>query len=119
MKDTAPSPFRVEVADSVLVDLPLLISRGWPGSVFEFYELIPLLTDPESLAATRPRSHARGTGCMGRGSCPVSGLRSFLWHVGIGPDVLCRHGVVYAAVAPEKLQSDAHAPKNASGRGSR
>ena len=26
--------------------MPLLISHGWPGSVFEFVKLIPLLTDP-------------------------------------------------------------------------
>ncbi len=26
--------------------MPLLISHGWPGSVFEFHKLIPLLTDP-------------------------------------------------------------------------
>ena len=26
--------------------LPLLLSHGWPGSVFEFLELIPSLTDP-------------------------------------------------------------------------
>ena len=26
--------------------MPLLISHGWPGSVFEFLELIPMLTDP-------------------------------------------------------------------------
>ncbi len=26
--------------------LPLLLSHGWPGSVWEFYRLIPLLTDP-------------------------------------------------------------------------
>jgi microsomal epoxide hydrolase len=26
--------------------LPLLLSHGWPGSVFEFLELIPRLTDP-------------------------------------------------------------------------
>jgi microsomal epoxide hydrolase len=26
--------------------LPLLLSHGWPGSVFEFMELIPRLTDP-------------------------------------------------------------------------
>lgn len=26
--------------------LPLLLSHGWPGSVFEFRHLIPLLTDP-------------------------------------------------------------------------
>ena len=27
---------------------PLLITHGWPGSVFEFNELIPMLTDPEA-----------------------------------------------------------------------
>lgn len=26
--------------------LPLLLGHGWPGSVWEFHELIPLLTDP-------------------------------------------------------------------------
>jgi pimeloyl-ACP methyl ester carboxylesterase len=26
--------------------MPLLLSHGWPGSVWEFHELIPLLTDP-------------------------------------------------------------------------
>ena len=26
--------------------MPLLLSHGWPGSVFEFLEIIPLLTDP-------------------------------------------------------------------------
>ena len=26
---------------------PLLLSHGWPGSIFEFIELIPRLTDPE------------------------------------------------------------------------
>ena len=26
--------------------LPLLLSHGWPGSVFEFHRLIPMLTDP-------------------------------------------------------------------------
>lgn len=26
--------------------IPLLISHGWPGSVFEFHRLIPMLTDP-------------------------------------------------------------------------
>jgi len=26
--------------------LPLLLSHGWPGSVWEFHRLIPLLTDP-------------------------------------------------------------------------
>ena len=26
--------------------MPLLLSHGWPGSVFEFLEIIPMLTDP-------------------------------------------------------------------------
>jgi len=26
--------------------VPLLISHGWPGSVFEFHKIIPMLTDP-------------------------------------------------------------------------
>src|SRR3712207_141886 len=26
--------------------LPLLVSHGWPGSVFEFLDIIPRLTDP-------------------------------------------------------------------------
>jgi microsomal epoxide hydrolase len=30
---------------------PLLLSHGWPGSVFEFLELIPRLTDPERFGA--------------------------------------------------------------------
>jgi microsomal epoxide hydrolase len=28
--------------------MPLLLSHGWPGSVIEFLQLIPMLTDPES-----------------------------------------------------------------------
>jgi microsomal epoxide hydrolase len=28
--------------------IPLLLLHGWPGSVFEFLDLIPLLTDPKS-----------------------------------------------------------------------
>jgi pimeloyl-ACP methyl ester carboxylesterase len=30
---------------------PLLLSHGWPGSVFEFLELIPRLTDPSQFGA--------------------------------------------------------------------
>jgi Epoxide hydrolase N terminus len=30
---------------------PLLLSHGWPGSVFEFLELIPRLTDPGRFGA--------------------------------------------------------------------
>ncbi len=28
--------------------LPLLITHGWPGSIFEFTEILPMLTDPEA-----------------------------------------------------------------------
>jgi microsomal epoxide hydrolase len=31
--------------------MPLLISHGWPGSVFEFYKLIPLLTEHFTVVA--------------------------------------------------------------------
>ena len=31
--------------------MPLLVSHGWPGSVFEFYKLIPMLTDPARFGA--------------------------------------------------------------------
>ena len=31
--------------------LPLLLSHGWPGSVFEFLELLPILTDPGRFGA--------------------------------------------------------------------
>ena len=31
--------------------LPLLLSHGWPGSVFEFQRLIPMLTDPAAFGA--------------------------------------------------------------------
>ena len=31
--------------------LPLLLSHGWPGSVFEFRRLIPMFTDPARFGA--------------------------------------------------------------------
>jgi pimeloyl-ACP methyl ester carboxylesterase len=31
--------------------MPLLISHGWPGSVYEFHKLLPMLTDPASHGA--------------------------------------------------------------------
>src|SRR5580765_8199891 len=31
--------------------MPLLLSHGWPGSVFEFYKVIPLLTDRFTVVA--------------------------------------------------------------------
>jgi len=37
--------------------IPLLLSHGWPGSVWEFYKLIPMLTDPESCGIDSPYSY--------------------------------------------------------------
>src|SRR3954471_7213870 len=31
--------------------VPLLLSHGWPGSVFEFHKIIPMLTDPARFGA--------------------------------------------------------------------
>jgi microsomal epoxide hydrolase len=31
--------------------MPLLVSHGWPGSVYEFHKLIPMLTDPAAHGA--------------------------------------------------------------------
>jgi microsomal epoxide hydrolase len=31
--------------------MPLLLCHGWPGSVMEFYKLLPMLTDPASFGA--------------------------------------------------------------------
>jgi microsomal epoxide hydrolase len=31
--------------------LPLLLSHGWPGSVWEFHEILPMLTDPARFGA--------------------------------------------------------------------
>lgn len=30
--------------------VPLLMSHGWPGNIFEFYKIIPMLTDPNANA---------------------------------------------------------------------
>ena len=35
---------------------PLLLSHGWPGSVFEFLELIPRLTNPSQFGVQRTHS---------------------------------------------------------------
>ena len=31
--------------------MPLLLSHGWPGSVFEFHKMIPLLTEHFTVVA--------------------------------------------------------------------
>src|SRR4051812_15263282 len=41
-----PSPGRPRPLPPVLPPLPLLLSHGWPGSVLEFLDLIPRLSDP-------------------------------------------------------------------------
>ena len=34
--------------DPFYLGKPLLVVHGWPGSVLEFYKMIPMLTDPAS-----------------------------------------------------------------------
>ena len=34
--------------------LPLLLSHGWPGSVWEFHKIIPMLTDPARFGGDPP-----------------------------------------------------------------
>ncbi len=43
--------------------LPLLLSHGWPGSIWEFHQLIPLLTDPGAHGG-RPRRRVHGRGAV-------------------------------------------------------
>jgi microsomal epoxide hydrolase len=38
--------------------LPLLLSHGWPGSVFEFLDIIPRLTDPATACRSNRASRA-------------------------------------------------------------
>ena len=40
--------FRVTVFEAK----PLLLVHGWPGSVWEFYKIIPMLTDPTNHGGT-------------------------------------------------------------------
>jgi microsomal epoxide hydrolase len=35
------------VANKYKTVVPILIVHGWPGNVYEFYKLIPFLTDPQ------------------------------------------------------------------------
>lgn len=59
--------------------LPLLLMHGWPGSVFEFIDIIPMLTDPARFggdpadAFTVIAPSLPGTGCrsnLGRNGSP-------------------------------------------------
>ena len=51
--------------------MPLLLMHGWPGSVFEFLEIIPRLTDPAVSAAIRPTPSPSW-----RRRCPATACRS-------------------------------------------
>ena len=61
---------------------PLLLMHGWPGSVFEFLDLIPRLTDPAQL---RRRSGGR----VHRRRAVAAGLRAV---VPSGPEALRHRG---------------------------
>ena len=60
---------------------PLLLSHGWPGSVFEFLELIPRLTNPTQFGGDPAdhspslRLHYPATSCPFRPVSRVSGWR--------------------------------------------
>jgi hypothetical protein len=49
---------------------PLLLSHGWPGSVYEFMKIIPLLTDPGAHGGD-PTSRSR----LSRRRCQVMAFR--------------------------------------------
>ena len=69
---------------------PLLMVHGWPGSFYEFYKIIPLLTDPEKHGLSNElafevvcpsipgygfseASSKKGTGCCRLCHCPRAG----------------------------------------------
>ena len=63
--------------------IPLLLMQGWPGSVFEFIDFIPRLTDPSASAAILPTPspssprRCRATGCRsGRARRAMASRRS-------------------------------------------
>ena len=52
---------------------PLLLMHGWPGSVFEFLEIIPRLTDPARSGGDAP-THSPSSFRR----CPATAFRSVL-----------------------------------------
>ena len=54
---------RSEHADA----LPLLLTHGWPGSIVEFLDVIPRLTDPEATAASADAFHVVAPSLPGYG----------------------------------------------------
>jgi hypothetical protein len=80
---------------------PLLVSHGWPGSVWEFNELIPRLTDPArfGVPAAPARRAAGRRGPEPRGAQYLGELREWLreetgyqWILGARPQTLA-HGL--------------------------
>ena len=55
--------------------LPLLLLHGWPGSVFEFLEIIPRLTDPGAVRR-RPGRCVHGGRALAAGLRPVIRARA-------------------------------------------
>src|SRR5665213_3390392 len=54
---------------------PLLITHGWPGSIVEFMELIPRLTDPERFGgAAKDAFHVIAPSLQGYGGSPPAPL---------------------------------------------
>ena len=61
---------------------PLLLLHGWPGSVFEFLELIPRLTDPARFGGD-PGGRLHGRGAIAARLRPVvQAGAAALWHRG-------------------------------------
>lgn len=65
---------------------PLLLVHGWPGSVWEFYKIIPMLTDPGKYGL--PRDMAFEVICP---SIPGYGFSEGAHHKGIVPSSLLIH----------------------------
>ena len=54
--------------------MPLLITHGWPGSIVEFLELVPRLTEPERFGGrARDAFHVVAPSLQGYGGSPSSG----------------------------------------------
>lgn len=65
---------------------PLLMVHGWPGSFYEFYKIIPLLTDPKSHGLSD--EHIFEVICP---SIPGYSFSQASSKKGIGPGGVCIH----------------------------
>ena len=65
--------------------MPLLITHGWPGSIFELIKVIGPLTDPTANGGGR---RMRSTSCYHR--CPAMAFRGKPQGTGWGPDRIAR-----------------------------